>query len=75
LDKIAEILDVSIEDLYGLRRKEEIGKPHSSDLTQLRLHESIKELEIAKKEIEVLKKRLKEKDSALKILEGKKKKD
>jgi len=72
LDKIAEILDVSLEDLYGWKKEEETEKPDSSDTIQLRLQECSKELEIAKKEIEGFKKRLKETDSAAKIL-GKKK--
>jgi transcriptional regulator with XRE-family HTH domain len=74
LDRIAEILDVSMEELYGWKRKEEPGKQHS-DETHIRLQECLKELEMSKKENEALKKRLKDKDSATKILEGKRKKD
>jgi transcriptional regulator with XRE-family HTH domain len=73
LDRIAEILDVSMEELYGWKRKEETGK--HSDESHIRLQECLKELEMAKKEIEALKKRLKDKDSAIRILEGKRKKD
>jgi transcriptional regulator with XRE-family HTH domain len=65
LDNIAEILNVSVEELYGWKKKEDI---------QARLEECIKELELSKKEIETLKKRLKEMDSAIKILEGKRRK-
>jgi transcriptional regulator with XRE-family HTH domain len=73
LERIAEILDVSMEELYGWKRKEETVK--HSDETYIRLQECLKELEMSKKEIEALKKRLKDKDSAIRILEGKRKKD
>ena len=65
LDNIAKILEVSVEELYGWKNKEDI---------QARLEECMHELEFSKNEIELLKKRLKEKFSAAKIPEGKKRK-
>jgi transcriptional regulator with XRE-family HTH domain len=73
LDKIAEILGVSVEELYGWKKKENGGKYISEDL-QARLEECIKELEISKKEIEILKKRIKGMTSAIKTSAGKKRK-
>ena len=71
LDKIAEILGVSLEDLYGWKKKEEIGKNTSDDM-QIRIEKYVAELEYSKKEIDSLKKRLKDLSSTIKILERKK---
>jgi transcriptional regulator with XRE-family HTH domain len=73
LVQIAEILGVGLEELFGWKKKDEGGK-YGGDASH-QLKECITELEFSRKEIETLKKRLKEMDSTIKILEGKKKKD
>jgi transcriptional regulator with XRE-family HTH domain len=74
LEKIAEILGVSLEEIYGWKKKEEVGK-NTSDDTQIRVEKYIDELEHSKKEIDSLKKRLKEMSSTIKMLERKKRRD